>query len=67
MSTSTKNLINKNNAHTECVGVEKFNPENNEVTLRNGRTVQYENLVIAMGQKPNYESVKGFDDAWADL
>ena len=20
-----------------------------------------------MGQKPNYESVKGFDDAWADL
>jgi hypothetical protein len=26
MSTSTKNLISKNNAHTEGVGVEKFNP-----------------------------------------
>jgi hypothetical protein len=29
MSTGTKNLINKNNAHSEGVGVEKFNPEKN--------------------------------------
>lgn len=41
ISTSSKNLINKNNAHSEGVGVEKFNPEKNEIVLRNGRTIQY--------------------------
>lgn len=36
------------------------------MTLRNGRTIKYENLVIAAGQKQNHHSIKGFDDAWAD-
>ena len=30
------------------------------MTLRNGRTIGYENLVVAMGQKENYGSIKGF-------
>lgn len=41
VSTGSKNLINKNNAHSEGVGVDKFNPDNNEITLKNGRTIQY--------------------------
>lgn len=60
-------MINKNNAHSEGVGVDKFNPDKNEIVLKNGRVIQYENLVIAMGQKSNYDSVKGFDEAWSDL
>jgi NADH dehydrogenase FAD-containing subunit len=47
----TRSIINKHNAHTDAVGVDKFKPESNEIVLRNGRTIQYENLVIAMGQK----------------
>lgn len=34
--------------------------------MKNGRTIKYENLVIASGQKDNTSSVKGFDEAWAD-
>ena len=56
----------KNNAHSDYVGVEKFNPDANEVVLRNGRTIKYETLVVAMGMKDNQESIKGFDEAWAD-
>ena len=37
------------------------------MTLRNGRTIKYESLVIAMGQKENYHEIKGFDEAWGDL
>jgi NADH dehydrogenase FAD-containing subunit len=55
MCLSTRSLINKHNAHTDSVGVEKFKPDSNEIVLRNGRTIQYENLVIAMGQKENYQ------------
>lgn len=48
------------------MGVEKFNPKNNEVVLRNGRVIKYENLVIALGQKENFGEIKGFEDAWSD-
>lgn len=41
ISTGSKNLINKNNAHSEGVGVERFNPDSNEIVLKNGRTIQY--------------------------
>lgn len=34
-----------------------FNPDNNEIVLKNGRTIQYDNLVIAMGQKDNIKSI----------
>lgn len=62
---STRPYMHKNNAHSDYVGVEKFNPEANEVVLRNGRTIKYETLVVAMGMKDNHESIKGFDEAWA--
>lgn len=41
MGLSTRSLINKHNAHTDSVGVDKFKPESNEIVLRNGRTIQY--------------------------
>jgi sulfide:quinone oxidoreductase len=37
------------------------------VVLRNGRTIKYENLVIATGQKQNFQEIKGFEEAWADV
>lgn len=64
--TPTRQTLSKNNAQSDYVGVEKINPSKNEVTLRNGRVIKYENLVIAIGQKENYQEIKGFDDAWAD-
>ena len=65
-ASATRTLISKNVAHSDAVGVEKINPDSSEVTLRNGRTIKYENLVVAMGQKDNFDSIKGFEDAWAD-
>jgi hypothetical protein len=29
MTSGTKNMISKNNANSESIGVEKFNPDNN--------------------------------------
>lgn len=67
MSAAAKGSISKNNAHSEGVPVEKINANNNEVVLRNGRTIGYDHLVIATGQKQNHTEIKGFDDAWADV
>ena len=36
------------------------------MVLRNGKSIKYENLVIALGQKDNSNEIKGFDEAWAD-
>jgi NADH dehydrogenase FAD-containing subunit len=54
-STPTRQVLSKNNGGSDYVGVDKFNPDANEVVLRNGRTIKYENLVIAMGQKDNFQ------------
>ena len=66
MAVGAKQCISKNNGHSEAVGVEKINPDNNEIVLKNGRVIGYDYLVLAMGQKQNHESIKGFEDAWAD-
>lgn len=58
--------INNYNAHSEGVGVAKFNPEQNEIELKNGRKIKYDYLVLAMGQRDNIESIKGFEEAWMD-
>ena len=63
---STRPFLCKNNALSDYNGVEKFKPDANEIVLRNGRTIKYENLVVAMGQKDNYESISGFEEAWVD-
>jgi hypothetical protein len=67
MNTVTKGSISKNNGHSENVGVDRINAEKNEVVLRNGRTIGYDYLVLATGQRENHETIKGFDEAWADL
>ena len=61
-----RQFLTKNVAVSDAVGVDKIDPQSSSVTLRNGRTIGYENLVVAMGQKENYNSIKGFEDAWAD-
>jgi sulfide:quinone oxidoreductase len=66
-SSPTRQVISKNNGQSDYVGVDKFHPDANEVVLRNGRTIKYENLVIATGQKQNFQEIKGFEDAWADV
>jgi len=38
-------------AHSDLVGVEKFLPDENAVILRNGRRIEYNFLVCAMGLK----------------
>jgi len=53
-------------AHTDLVGVEKFLPDENAVILRNGRKIQYNFMVNAMGLKPDMASIKGFYEAWED-
>ena len=37
------------------------------MVLRNGRVIKYENLVVAMGQRENYQQIKGFEEAWSDV
>ena len=61
MNTATRGAISKNNANSESVPVEKINPDNNEVVLRNGRTIGYDNLVLAVGQREAFDEIKGFD------
>jgi len=39
--------------------VEAFDPENNTVTTRDGLTLSYDYLVVALGTKPDWERIKG--------
>jgi len=63
---ATRQSLSKNNGQSDYLGVDKINPKSNEVVLKNGRVIKYENLVLALGQKENYQEIKGFDEAWAD-
>ena len=67
MTGNSRTTINKFAVSSDGQGVMKFNPQNNEVVLKNGRVVQYDQLVIATGMENNYQSIKGFEEAWADL
>lgn len=64
---SSKLSINMYTAHSEYMGVKDFLPNENKIVMRNGRVIQYDHLVIANGLQHDIESVKGLDDAWADL
>ena len=46
--------------------VSSFDPDNNSVLLSDGTSVQYENLVVAMGFKPNFEAIPGLLPALKD-
>ena len=65
-SAPLRQFLSKNIAGSDSIGVDKIDPQNSSVILKNGRTIQYDNLVVAMGQKDNYNSIKGFEDAWSD-
>ena len=66
MQGSPKNSINKHVASSEGQGVVQYLPKENTVVLKNGRKIQYDQLVIATGLKAEC-SAKGFNEAWADL
>ena len=53
--------INMYTAHSDSIGVDKFFPKENALVLRNGRRMEYDNLVIAMGMPFATETIKGFD------
>lgn len=67
MQGTPKKSMSKFAVGSEGQGITKFNPDNNEIVLKNGRTIQYDHLVIAMGMKNDHQSIKGFEDAWADI
>ena len=64
---NSKLSINRFTAHSDNVGLDKISPEKNSVTLRNGREIKYDYLVLAMGLNENIESIKGFEEAWKDV
>lgn len=59
--------MSKHAVSSEGQGVVKYNPENNEVVLKNGRVVKYDQLVVATGMDSNYQSIKGFEEAWSEI
>ena len=66
MQGNPKNSLSKFAASSEGQGVAQFLPDQNTVVLKNGRKVEYDQLVIATGLR-NHMEAKGFDEAWADL
>lgn len=65
MEGSPKKSVAKVIANSEGQGVGEFQPEKNTVILKNGRSVQYDQLVVATGLRPE-NNIPGLDEAWAD-
>jgi NADH dehydrogenase FAD-containing subunit len=63
---NAKLSLNMYTAHSDCIGVDKINPNDNQVVLRNGRKIKYEQLVVAMGLKEDIGQIKGLEAAWQD-
>lgn len=66
MQLSPKNPMSKFAANSETVPVSQYLPHENTVVLRNGRKIQYDQLVIASGLRAQSNQIKGFEEAWAD-
>lgn len=47
-------------------GVETFTPDNNSVQLSDGRTLNYEHLIVSPGINIKYDAIKGLPEALAD-
>lgn len=60
MQGTPKNSLSKFAASSEGQGVTQFLPNENTVVLKNGRKIQYEQLVVATGLKQD-TSIKGFE------
>ncbi|KAI0030750.1 FAD/NAD-P-binding domain-containing protein [Vararia minispora EC-137] len=58
-------LIPSNIAHV-AENVATFSPETNTITTEAGRTIAYEQLVVAPGLQINYDAVEGLPNALAD-
>lgn len=65
MQGTPKNSISKFAAASDGQGVTQFLPNENSVVLKNGRKIQYDQLVVATGLK-QHTDIKGMDEAWAD-
>jgi hypothetical protein len=63
---NSKLAIDTNAAHSDNIGMQKIIPEENTIILRNGRKIGYDHIVLAMGMLHSPESIKGFEEAWAD-
>lgn len=46
---NAKLSIDSHTAHSDGVGADKILPEENAIILRNGRRIEYDHLVVAMG------------------
>lgn len=53
-------------ASSDGVGLSKIDPAKNSITLENGQTVEYEQLVLSYGMKDDFDNIKGFRKAWED-
>ena len=60
-----KSLIPQHLAHIP-ENVQSFSPKSNSVTTTPGRTISYENLVVATGIKINWDGISGLPKALAD-
>lgn len=47
---NAKLALNMYTAHSDTVGLDKINPQENYIVLRNGRKIGYDHLVLAMGK-----------------
>lgn len=54
-------------AKSDGVGVKTFLPEENAVILKNDRRIEYDHMVLAMGQKHDPDAIQGLDAAWAEF
>jgi eukaryotic sulfide quinone oxidoreductase len=61
----TKSLVDSHLAYIS-EDVQTFAPEANSVTTSTGRTIGYENLIVATGLKINYEGISGLPEGLAD-
>ena len=65
MQGSPKNSFSKFAVNSEGQGVAQFLPNENAVILKNGRRVEYDQLVIATGLR-EVSDVKGLNESWED-
>jgi len=65
MQGTPKNSLSKFAVTSEGQGVAQFLPAENAVVLKNGRKIQYDQLVVATGLKQE-TNIKGMEEAWVD-
>ena len=64
---NAKMCINNFHAHSEGIPVKEFHPDHNFSVLENNRKISYDYLVVAVGLQDDYQSIKGFEEAYVDM